>query len=83
MKYKINSETALLAVANEQRQEGKKDLANYVLSRNTKSLNDVIKQTWIMKEASSDLKQQRASRIELIRMAANAECLEDCDGTWL
>ena len=61
MKYKIKSETALLAVANEQRQEGKKDLANYVLSRNTKSLSDVIKQTWKMKEASSDLKWQQAS----------------------
>ena len=83
VKYKINSETALLAVANKQRQKGKKGLANYVLSGNTKSLNDVIKQTWKMKEVSSDLKRQQASRIELIRKAADAECLQDCDGEWL
>ena len=83
VKYKIKSETALLAVANEQRQEGKKDLANYVLSRNTKSLNDVMRQTWKMKEVSSDLKRQQASRMELIRKAADAECLQDCDGAWL
>ena len=83
MKNKIKSETALLTVANEQRQEGKKDFANYVLSHNTKSLNDVIKQTWKMKESSSDLKRQQASRMELICKAADAECLQDCDGAWL
>ena len=75
MKYKIKSETALLAVDNEQRQEGKKDLANYILSCDTKSLNDVIKQTGKMKDASSDLKQQQASRMELIRKAA--ECAQE------
>ena len=61
----------------------RKTFANYVLSRDTKSLNDVIKQTWKMKEASSDLKRQQASRMELIRKAADTECLQDCDGAWL
>ena len=83
MKYKIKSETALLAVANEQREEGKKDLVNYVLSCNTKSLNDLIKQTCRMKEASSELIRQEASRMEPIRKAADAECLQHCEGAWL
>ena len=55
----------------EQRQEEKKDLANYVLSRITKSLNYVIKQKWKMKKASSDLKRQQTSRMELINTQGN------------
>ncbi len=51
----IKSETELLAIANEQRKEGKKDLADFVLSRNSTSLNNLIKQTWKTKEASSTL----------------------------
>ena len=54
----IKSETELLAIANEQRKEGKKDLADFVLSRNSKRLNDLIKQTWKKKEASSTLQRK-------------------------
>ena len=52
VKQEIKSETKLLAIANEQREEGKKDLADFVLSRSSKSLNDLIQQTWKMKKAS-------------------------------
>ncbi len=79
----IKSETELLAIANEQREEGKKDLADFVLSRNSKSLNDLIKQTWKMKEASSTLQREKTSRMELIRKVANGECAKACEGRWL
>ena len=51
----IKCDPELLEIANEQKQEGKKDLADFVLSRSSKSLNDLIHQTWKMKDASSTL----------------------------
>ncbi len=55
VEHEIKSETELLAVANEQSEEGKKDLADFVLSRNSKGLHDLIEQTWKMKTASATL----------------------------
>ena len=55
VKTGIKDETALLGIANEQSMEGKKDLANFVLCRSSKSLNELIQQTWKMKEASATL----------------------------
>ena len=37
-----------MAIANEQKQEGKKDLADFALSRNSNSIKDLIQQTWKM-----------------------------------
>jgi hypothetical protein len=55
----LKSETELLAVANEQSEEGKKDLADFVLSRNSKGLHDLIEQTWKMKTASATLQRKK------------------------
>ena len=83
VKHEIKSETELLAVANEQSEEGKKDLAHFVLSRNSKGLHDLIEQTWKMKTASATLQRKKASRIDLIRKAADGECSLSCEGKWL
>lgn len=79
---KIKTETELLAVANEQSEEGKKDLAAFVLSRNSKVLHDLIEQTWKMKTASATVQRKKASRIDLIRKAADGECSLSCQGKW-
>ena len=44
-KHDIRDQTSLLAVANDQQEEGKKDLANYALSWSSKSLDELIQQT--------------------------------------
>ena len=82
-KHDIRDQTSLLAVANDQQEEEKKDLANYALSRSSKSLDELIQQTWRMKEASAVLKRQKASRMEIIREAAAGNCVENCEGVWL
>jgi hypothetical protein len=82
-KHNIKNQTTLLALANEQKEEGKKDLAQYVLSRSSKSLDELILQTWRMKDAAADLKRQNTSRIDLIREAAAGNCVESCNGLWL
>ena len=59
-KHEIKSETELLAVANEQSEEGKKDLAHFVFSRNSKGMHDLIEQTWKMKTASATLQRKKS-----------------------
>jgi len=83
VEHEIKSETELLAVANEQRDEGKKDLAEFALSRSSKNLTELINQTWKMKKAPSTLLRQKSSRMDLIREAAGGECAPACDGKWL
>ena len=41
----IKSETELFAIADEQKKAGKKDLANFVLSRSTKAISDLLENT--------------------------------------
>ena len=82
-RHDIRDQTSFLAVANAQQEEGKKDLANYALSRSVKSLDELIKQTWRMKEAAAVLHRQKTSRMEIIREAAAGNCVENCEGLWL
>ena len=63
VKYNIKNQTELLAIANEQKEEGKKDLAGFVLSRSSKSPDELVQQTWRMNDASSTLKRQKLSRM--------------------
>ena len=41
----IKSETKLFAIADEQKKTGKKDLANFLLSRSTKAISDLLENT--------------------------------------
>ena len=41
----IKSEIELVAIADEQKKAGKKDLANFALSRLAKALSDLLKKT--------------------------------------
>lgn len=83
LKNNIKSQTALLAIANEQRVEGKKDLAQFVLTRSSKSLDELIQQTWRMHKAAEQLFRNGRSRIDIIREAATGNCVDKCDGLWL
>lgn len=83
VKHDIKNQTALLATASEQNEEGKKDLAKFVLSRSSKSLDELVQQTWRMREASATLKRQKLSRMDIIREAATGGCVEGCEGVWL
>ena len=51
--------TRLLALANEQKNEGKNDLAEFVLCRSEKSHKELICCTWKMHNASSDFQQEK------------------------
>jgi hypothetical protein len=65
-KHNIKNQTTLLALANEQN-----------LSRSSKFLDELIQQTWRMKDTAADLKRQSKSKIEIIGEAACGNCVEE------
>ena len=82
-KHEIKDQTSLLATANEQYEQGKRDLAQFVLSRSSKSLDELVQQTWKMKEASRIIQRKNKSRMEIIREASVENCAQECEGQWL
>ena len=79
----IKRDTELFAVANSRKKEGQKDLANFILSKSTKAVNDLIENTWRMHNASAQLEREKVSRMELIYESFKGDCVEGCDGQWL
>ena len=82
IKNNIKRQTELNAVANAQSKEGKKDLANFVLSRSTKSLQELMENTWKMESAQAQLTRQKQLRIDIIRKTAVTTCVDGCNGHW-
>ena len=77
----IKSEIELLALADAQ-QRRKKDLASFVLCRSNKAIHELIDNTWHMQNAQAKLDRKK-SRIDLLRDARSAECIDGCNGEWI
>ena len=79
----IKSETELLALADAQSKEGKNDLANFILCRSNKAIQELIDNTWRLQNARAKLDRKKKSRIDLLRDARSAECVDGCNGEWV
>ena len=79
----IKTDTELFAKAFEQKEAGKKDLANFLMSRSPKSLQDLIVTTWKMQDAVAQVQRNKTARMEVIRENAGKECAAGCNGVWL
>ena len=62
----VKTETELFAHAKIQKEGGKKDLASFCLNRSSKSLQDLITNTWKMEGASAELKKKEVSRMDVV-----------------
>lgn len=84
LQNEIKRDVELLALANEQKEEGKQDLAEYILGKSEKGLQELIATTWKMSEAKSAIQRESRSRMETIRnQVENGNCVERCAGEWL
>ena len=75
--------TELFAIAKQRKSDGQKDLAHFVLSRSSKSLNELMDKTWKMENASADIECRTHSRLDLLKLKVQEECISGCDKTWL
>ena len=78
----IKDDRELYALAQEQKEEGKDDLAAFILGRSQKSVNELISSAWKMKDAAATIARSQASRISRIQTALAGQCTPDCKGQW-
>ena len=77
----IKNEDELYAVAFTQKEQGKKDLANFVVSRSQKSLSDLFESTRRIERANAIVQRARMNRMDLIDNALKEDnCV--CGGEW-
>lgn len=79
----IKSEIELVAIADEQKKVGKKDLANFALSCLTKALSDLLEKTWKMESANKKVFRSKQTRMKVIDEYSNESCADSCSGEWL
>ena len=83
VKHSIKRDIELLAVAKERKDEGQMDLANFVLSKSSKVLNELIDKTWKMETANENIQRETKSRMEILREKLGEDCCPGCDKLWL
>ena len=80
MKNEIKDDLQLFSIAKVQKEEGKTDLAEFILNRNSKSLREIIESTWKMESAGRDLIRKNKLRMDVIREAVDSNCADECQG---
>ena len=79
----IKTRIELLALASAQKAEGKTDLAEFIVNRGSKVVEEVIATAWEMEKASEVLQRRRMTRLELLEKALEDPCKAECNGQWL
>ena len=78
----ITTRTELLAFADQQKEEGKTDIAEFVVNRGARVVAEVIGTAWEMKTAKQKLKRSRKSRLDILQDALVEQCVSGCNGLW-
>ena len=81
-KTAVNSRTELVALANLQKEEGKRDLAEFIINRGAKTVAEALSTVWEMAEANTKLKIRKMSRIQILQQVKEGTCPDDCNGAW-
>jgi hypothetical protein len=79
----IRNDSELMAVAKSRHSEGEKDLYKFIINKSSKSLSELIDTTWKMNDASKNVQRARQSRMAILRVHLEKECLPGCNGEWL
>ena len=72
----IKSRTELLALARQQKLEGKTDIAEFIVNRGAKVVSEVLDTAWEMENSIDDLERARKSRVQLLHEARQGECIK-------
>ena len=83
IKHDIKGGMKLFAAAKKRKDEGQKDLTNFILTKSSKVLNDIIQKTWKMQTASECLQREKKSRMDILRGKMSEGCSLGCDKLWL
>ena len=75
--------TELQAIAFEQKEEGKTDLAEFLIARNPRAVADILTTAWEIEGAKDKLERASKTRLTLLNEAKEGECEEGCHGQWI
>ena len=78
----LKDRAELLTYANGQKREGKTDLAEFVVNRGAKAVNELIHTAWEIHKAEETVRRREKSRLELLREAASQQCVCETLGLW-
>ena len=79
---KIHDDRELYALAKQQKEEGKFDLAAFLFAKSHKQVNEVIKSAWKMEEAQATIERSNKPRLERVKEELKGQCVEGCQGRW-
>ena len=71
----------LVALASQQKREGKTDLVQF--SRGSKAVEEALSIGWEMENAESDLARSKLSRVQIVYRELEGPCVDSCQGKWL
>ena len=83
VKRNIKTLTELQALAFEQKEEGKTDLAEFLLTRTPRAVADILNSAWEIESTQEKLNRAMKSRMDILREARKRECVLGSNGEWL
>ena len=79
----IRSRLELLSLANQQKKEGKTDLAEFIANRGCKAVEEALRVGWEMEEAPAKLERNQKTRMAILQEFLQEECVSACNKRWL
>lgn len=83
VEHNIKTRTELLALANEQKEEGKCDLAEFIVNRGPRVVAQVLDTAWELETANETLQRQNKTRLDILQDTLQQPCDASCNGRWL
>ena len=74
----IKDETALLALAEDNFEEGHTALMEFLANTPERKYKELISKVWKIAGSRAELQRQRTSRMDKVRIAVNQPCIEQC-----
>ena len=79
----IHTRLELLAYANNQKKEGKTDLAKFIANRGAKAVDEALSIGWELEGAEQKMEHSKRSRTEILYSQIGKEWVVGCEGRWL
>ena len=80
----IKREKELFALAKMRKNEGESDLSNFILAKSSRSISELMVNTWKLENANSEIEREKSARIDLVREKLKQPCATGCDNKlWL
>ena len=70
-------------LANQQKNEGKCDLAQFIANRGSKAVDEALSVGWEFENAEANLQRSQLSRVEILYGCLGNECEPGCGGQWI